>query len=73
EELEEVYPLGQFQVPRELDAIQVKSVTEALSRFLERYGGRYERVLLFNDERRWGNALVDACEKVKEKLKIIQL
>ncbi|MBA7502037.1 Queuine tRNA-ribosyltransferase catalytic subunit 1 [subsurface metagenome] len=73
EELEEVYPLGQFQVPRELDAIQIKSVTEALSRFLERYGGRYERVLLFNDERRWGNALVDACEKVKEKLKIIQL
>ncbi len=73
EELEEVYPLGQFQVPRELDAIQIKSVTEALSRFLERYGGRYERVLLFNDERRWGNALVDACEKVKKKLKTIQL
>jgi len=73
EELEEVYPLGQFQVPRELDAIQIKSVTEALSRFLERYGGRYKRVLLFSDERRWSNALVDACEKVKEKLKTIQL
>ena len=73
EELEEVHPLGQFQIPRELDAIQIKSVTEALSRFLEQYGGRYERVLLFNDERRWGNALVDACEKVKEKLKTIQL
>ena len=64
EELEEVYPLGQFQAPRELDAMQIRSVTEALSRFLERYGGRYERVLLFNDERRWGNALVDACEKL---------
>ncbi len=72
EELEEVYPLGQFQVPHELDAVQIKSVTETISRFLERYGGRYERVLLFNDERRWGKSLVEACKKVGEKLKVIQ-
>ena len=73
EELEEVYPLGQFQVPRELDAMQIKLVGEALSRFLGRYGGRYERVLLFNNERRWGRLLVEACDQVKEKLKIIEL
>jgi 7-cyano-7-deazaguanine tRNA-ribosyltransferase len=73
EELEEIYPLGQFQVPRELDAMQIKSVAEALSRFLKRYGGRYERVLLFNDEGRWGKSLVKACKEVGEKLKVIQL
>jgi 7-cyano-7-deazaguanine tRNA-ribosyltransferase len=73
EELEEVYPLGQFQVPRELDTMQIKSVAESLSRFLERYGGRYERVLLFNNERWWGGSLVEACREVGKKLKVIQL
>jgi len=73
EELEEIYPLGQFQVPRELDAMQIKSVAEGLSRFLKRYGGRYERVLLFNDERRWGKSLVEACKDVGKKLEVIQL
>ena len=73
EELDEIYPLGQFQAPRELDAEQIGAVVGALSRYLERYGERYEKVLLFNDERRWGNTLVDACNLVKEKLKIVQL
>ncbi|MCK4405559.1 MAG: DUF5591 domain-containing protein, partial [Hadesarchaea archaeon] len=73
EELEEIYPLGQFQVPRELDAMQIKSVAEGLSRFLERYGGHYERVLLFNEERRWGKSLVEACKDVRRKLEVIQL
>ncbi len=36
EELEEIYPLGQFQVSRELDTMQIKSVAESLSRFIER-------------------------------------
>ena len=73
EELEEIYPLGQFQVSRELDTMQIKSVAESLSRFIERYGGHYERVLLFNDERRWGKSLVEACKDVRKKLEVIQL
>jgi len=44
-----------------------------LSRFLERYGEHYERVLLFNEERRWGKSLVEACKDVRRKLKVIQL
>ena len=68
EELEEVYPLGQFQVPRELDAEQIKTVCASLSRYLERFGGHYERIVLFNDPERWGNSLVEACAGVKEKL-----
>lgn len=71
EELDEIYPLGQFQVPRELDAKQVEAVVESLSHYLRQYGGRYEQVLLFNDERRWGGSLVEVCKIVKEKLKII--
>ena len=73
EELVEIYPLGQAQVPRELDPGQVRIAVEALSRYLQRYGDRYERVLLFNDERRWGSSLVKACGSITEKLKIIQL
>lgn len=73
EELEEVYPLRQAQTPDELDPEQVRTVTEALSRYLQRYGGLYERVLLFNDEKRWGDSLVKTCESVKEKLKVIRL
>ena len=73
EELDEIYPLGQFQVPQDPDAKQVEAVVEAISSYLKRYGGRYEEVLLFNDKRRWGNALVDACNQVKEKLKIVAL
>jgi len=71
EELEEIYPLGQFQVPRELDAMQIKSVAEGLSRFLERYGERYEQVILFNDERRWAKSLVEASKDVGKKLEVI--
>ena len=73
EELEEIYPLGQFQVPQELDAWQVKTVVDSLSNYLQKYGGRYERVLLFDDPQRWGSALVDACERVAGKLEVLPL
>ena len=73
EELDDVYPLFQNQTPRELDADQISSVTEALKKYLQNHGRCYERVILFNDERRWGDNLVKACEPVKEKLEIIQL
>lgn len=71
EELEEVYPLGQFQVPQELDVWQIRSVVDSLSNYLQKYGERYEQILLFNDPQRWGSALVDACKSVAEKLKVL--
>jgi len=71
EELEEVYPLGQFQVPQELDVWQIKSVVDSISNYLQKYGERYEQILLFNDPQRWGSALVDACKSVAEKLKVL--
>jgi 7-cyano-7-deazaguanine tRNA-ribosyltransferase len=73
EELDEIYPLRQFQVPQELDAKQIEIVVKAFSRYLERYGERYKKVLLFNDEPKWGKALIDACYSVKEKLEVTQL
>jgi len=71
EELEEVYPLGQFQVPQELDVWQIKTVVDSLSNYLQRYGERYEQILLFDDPQRWGSVLVDTCEQVAEKLKVL--
>lgn len=73
EELAEVYPLRQALTTEEPDFEQIRGVTEALSRFLHRYGDLYEQVLLFNDERRWGDSLVKACDSVREKLKVIRL
>jgi len=73
EELEEIYPLGQFQVPQELDPWQIKEVVDSLSSYLQKYGGRYEQVLLFDNPQRWGNALVDACKAVAGKLKVLPL
>ncbi len=72
EELDEVYPLWQFEVPKELDETQVETVTKSLARYLEKYGKKYERVILYNDERRWGKSLVEACARVKKKLEIVQ-
>jgi 7-cyano-7-deazaguanine tRNA-ribosyltransferase len=73
EELEEIYPLGQFQVPKELDSRQIKTVVDSLSAYLQKYGGRYDEVLIFDDPKRWGNALVDACKAVAAKLKVLPL
>ncbi len=73
EELDEVYPLRQFQELGEPDPEQIRTAAEALSRYLQRYRERYEQVLLFNDKRKWGNLLVKTCTPVKEKLKVIQL
>jgi len=69
EELEEVYPLWQFEVPRALDDEQVKTIVESLSRYLKRHGGRYEKVVLYNAEG-WKDSLVKACNPVKEKLEV---
>lgn len=73
EELDEVYPLSQSQAPKELDADEVRVVTETLEKYLRRHGGCYERVILFNDEKEWGDQLIKACESVRGKLEIIQL
>lgn len=71
EELEDVYPLGQFQVPQELDERQKRTVVDSLSSYLRRFGHRYEKVLLFDDPARWGKSLVNACEIVQEKLTVV--
>jgi len=74
EELEEVYPLGQFQVPSELDARQIQSVVDVLSAYLRKHGKKYKRVILFNDPKRWGEMLVDVCKRfVGKKLEVLAL
>ena len=73
EELEEVYPLGQFQVPATLDGRQIQAVVDALAGYLRKYGKRYKRVILFNDSERWGETLVKTCERlVGEKLRVLE-
>jgi 7-cyano-7-deazaguanine tRNA-ribosyltransferase len=71
EELEDVYPLGQFQVPEELDERQRRTVVDSLSNYLRKFGNRYEKILLFDDPERWGTSLVEACGIVREKLTVV--
>ncbi|MCS7131220.1 MAG: tRNA guanosine(15) transglycosylase TgtA [Hadesarchaea archaeon] len=73
EELEDIYPLGQFQVPEELDERQKQTVVDSLSSYLQKFGHRYEKIILFDDPSRWGTALVDVCGIVREKLTVIAL
>lgn len=73
EELREVYPLRQVQAPEKLNHGEIKTIAETLYQYLQRHGDLYKQILLFNDERRWGDLLVKTCGPVKEKLKVIQL
>ncbi|MBC7219047.1 MAG: tRNA guanosine(15) transglycosylase TgtA [Hadesarchaea archaeon] len=73
EELEEVYPLSQHEVPKELDAEMARYTAESLEAYLKTHGGRYQQVILFNDEKRWGEMLVKACHPVAEKLEVVQI
>ncbi len=72
EELEEMYPLSQSQTLKELDNAQILSVTVALTEYIRRHGNNYQKVILFNKRRQWGDHLEKACESIKEKLEIIQ-
>lgn len=71
EELEEVYPLSQFQFPSNPDEVALSAAADSLRNFLLRFGGRYEQVLLVRDER-WGDLLLRACEPVGEKLRLVE-
>ncbi|MGC8817039.1 MAG: tRNA guanosine(15) transglycosylase TgtA [Candidatus Hadarchaeum sp.] len=72
EELEEIYPLSQNEVPKELEAEVIAAAAESLENYLKRHGSSYRQVILFNDRSCWGESLVRACQPVAEKLKVIQ-
>jgi 7-cyano-7-deazaguanine tRNA-ribosyltransferase len=72
EELDEVYPLRQLVVPKELAQSEMKMTVKALEMYLEKHGAEYERVILYDDEEVWGTMLVDACRSVRKKLRVVQ-
>ncbi len=73
EEIDEIYPLSQNKAPKDLDPEVIRVVVESLLGYLRRYGGQYERVILLNDWRRWGDHLTEACEPVRDRLEIFQI
>ena len=60
EELEDLYPLGQAVVPRRLDGEVRERMALSLSRYLERHGRKYRRILLLCDEGGW-DFLKEVC------------
>ncbi|MGQ9788406.1 MAG: tRNA guanosine(15) transglycosylase TgtA [Candidatus Hadarchaeaceae archaeon] len=73
EELEEVYPLSQNEIPNELEAEVARYTAESLEAYLKTCGGPFRQVILFNDKKRWSDILINACQTVAEKLEVIQL
>jgi len=67
-ELDEVYPLSQYETVFPLD-IETK---EHVANHVEAYVSRmdYEAVLLFQDRENWGDAILKACRKACLKRKI---
>jgi 7-cyano-7-deazaguanine tRNA-ribosyltransferase len=69
EELEEIYPLSQFQVPDQPDDQALRTAAESLRDYLTRFGDRYDEIVLLNDDR-WGDLLLRACAPVEKKLRV---
>ena len=69
EELEEIYPLWQHEVPRELDREAIETTVQAVRRYLEVHAGAYEKVILIADSE-WVEFLRGACSMVSEKLTV---
>ncbi|MEM3184609.1 MAG: tRNA guanosine(15) transglycosylase TgtA [Candidatus Hadarchaeales archaeon] len=70
EDLEEIFPLMQNEIPPEVDAEGLEIAMAAVKEFLKRHAGNYEKIILFDDGK-WGDVLKKACEIVGEKLKVL--
>jgi 7-cyano-7-deazaguanine tRNA-ribosyltransferase len=73
EELNEVYPLRQFVAPRKFDRNEIEAAAKSIEEYLKKYGTKYKRVILYNDEEVWGTSFVKACRVVRKKLKVVRL
>ncbi len=71
EELSDVYPLGQCEIPRQLTRQEREVALRELRQYLVRHGGSYRKVYLLWDEE-WGQDLIEACQPVKNKLEVYQ-
>jgi len=67
EELSGYYPLGQYEIPKTLSREEWKTALVSLRGYLEKFGKKYEKVVLFwKDE--IGEELVKACEPVTDRM-----
>ncbi|MEM2427194.1 MAG: hypothetical protein QXZ52_03195, partial [Candidatus Hadarchaeales archaeon] len=72
EELEELYPLGQVVAPRKLEKEEIERMCLSLSRYLEKHGRKYRRIVLLNDRKRWGDRLKEICLNSGLKVEIVE-
>ncbi|MEM2281975.1 MAG: tRNA guanosine(15) transglycosylase TgtA [Candidatus Hadarchaeales archaeon] len=69
EELSGFYPLGQYQLPRDFSREELLAVLPSLREYLERFGEKYEKVILVWSEK-FGEELLEACGSVTGKLEV---
>lgn len=70
EELEEVYPLWQHEIPRELDKEGVEATVRAVAEYLERYGSSYDRIILVGSDE-WVGYLKSACGRISDRVESV--
>lgn len=69
EDLEEIFPLVQNEIPEDVDREALEVACEGVGEFLKKHGGKYEQVVLIDDGR-WGDLLQAACGTVGQRLEI---
>ncbi|TDA32391.1 MAG: tRNA guanosine(15) transglycosylase TgtA [Hadesarchaea archaeon] len=72
EELEELYPLGQVVAPRKLEKEEIERMCLSLSRYLEKHGRKYRRIVLLNDRKRWGDRLKEICLNSGLRVEVVE-
>ncbi len=69
EEIKDIYPLTQNEVPGEVDREGLEAAAGALRDFLERNGSMYRRIVLLDDGR-WGDRLLETLGAFRGKLEV---
>jgi 7-cyano-7-deazaguanine tRNA-ribosyltransferase len=68
-EIDEVYPLSQHETSLPLDVETIQYVVERVYDYVSH--SDYQRIILFNDRRNWGEAITEAVKRTCREKKIV--
>ncbi|MCS4542491.1 MAG: tRNA guanosine(15) transglycosylase TgtA [Euryarchaeota archaeon] len=68
-ELEDTYPLSQFEAPKILDLDSVEFVKQTLKNYLKRFRDKYLVIICHNDNLYWHNYIIKQCKRITAQIK----
>ena len=70
-ELDEVYPLSQYEMAIPFDEETINCVAEQVANYIDsRRSKHYEKVILLEDTEMWKKKIASACKKISKEKKI---